>query len=237
MVLRGARREPDAATAATDGAEGRLDATPFATHRFALDEINEAFTSVPLASLLSKGYAETLCGKVSAERASATGPAGKADGTGDTIVLSAADSEGNMVSWVNSNYALFGSGVTVPGYGMVLHNRGALFSLDPKSPNAIAPHKRPFNTLSSGFVMHKGEPLMTVTLMGGDMQAQGHAQMLVSIFDLGANLQAAADLARFRHAQISNVLNLESALYDRVGAQLKAMGHNVRSSNGSPSPS
>ena len=190
------------------------------------------FTPVPLARLLSKDYAEALCGKVSAERASATGPAGKADGTGDTIVLSAADSEGNMVSWVNSNYAGFGSGITVPGYGMILHNRGALFSLDPKSPNAIAPHKRPFNTLSAGFVMHKGAPLMTVTLMGGDMQAQGHAQMLVSIFDLGANLQAAADLARFRHAQISNVLNLESALYDRVGAQLTAMGHNVRSING-----
>src|SRR5260221_261797 len=182
--------------------------------------------------LLSKEHAETLCGKVSAERASATGPAGKADGTGDTIVLSAADGEGNMVSWVNSNYAGFGSGITVPGYGMILHNRGALFSLDPKSPNAIAPHKRPFNTLSAGFVIHKGEPLMTVTLTGGDMQAQGHAQMLVSIIDLGANLQAAADLARFRHAQVPNVLYLESALHDRVGAQLKAMGHAVRSIDG-----
>jgi gamma-glutamyltranspeptidase/glutathione hydrolase len=191
-----------------------------------------SFTPVPLARLLSKEHAETLCTKVSAERASVTGPAGKADGTGDTIVLSAADGEGNMVSWVNSNYAGFGSGVTVPGYGMILHNRGALFSLDPKSPNAIAPHKRPFNTLSAGFVMHKGEPLMTVTLMGGDMQAQGHAQMLVSIFDLGANLQAAADLARFHHAQVPNMLSLESALYDRVGAQLKAMGHTVRAVNG-----
>jgi gamma-glutamyltranspeptidase/glutathione hydrolase len=190
------------------------------------------FTPVPLARLLSKDHAEALCGKVSAERASATGPEGKADGTGDTIVLSAADSEGNMVSWVNSNYAAFGSGVTVPGYGMLLHNRGALFSLDPKSPNAIAPHKWPFNTLSAGFVMRNGQPMMTVTLMGGDMQAQGHAQLLVSIIDLGANLQAAADLARFRHAQVPNVLNLESALHDRVGAQLKAMGHTVRAING-----
>ena len=74
--------------------------------------------------------------------------------------------------------------------------------------------------------------MMTVTLMGGDMQAQGHAQMLVSIIDLGANLQAAADLARFRHSQVPNVLGLESALNDRVGAQLKAMGHSVRLING-----
>ena len=96
-----------------------------------------------------------------------------------------------MVSWVNSNFSGFGSGITVPGYGFVLHNRGALFSLDPKSPNVIMPHKRPFNTLSAGFVMRKGEPLMTITLMGGDMQAQGHAQALVNIFDLGANMQAA----------------------------------------------
>ena len=68
-------------------------------------------------------------------------------------MLSAADDDGNMVSWVNSNYALFRSGVTVPGYGFILHDRGAFFSLDPKSPNAIAPHKRPFNTLAAGFVM------------------------------------------------------------------------------------
>jgi gamma-glutamyltranspeptidase / glutathione hydrolase len=70
-----------------------------------------------------------------------------------------------MVSWVNSNYA----GITVPGYGFVLHNRGTLFSLDPTSPNVIAPHKRSSNTLSAGFVMRDGQPLMTITLMGGDM--------------------------------------------------------------------
>jgi gamma-glutamyltranspeptidase / glutathione hydrolase len=137
-----------------------------------------------------------------------------------------------MVSWVNSNYAEFGSGITVPGYGFVLHNRGALFTLDPKSPNVIEPRKRPFNTLAAGFVMHGGEPLMTVTLMGGDMQAQGHAQWLVDVLDLGANVQAAADMARFRHSQVSNVLSLETPLYDLVGSQLAAMGHTVKSVNG-----
>jgi gamma-glutamyltranspeptidase / glutathione hydrolase len=147
-------------------------------------------------------------------------------------VLSTADVEGNMVSWVNSNFAEFGSGITVPGYGFLLHNRGGLFSLDPGSPNLIAPHKRPFNTLSAGFVMHAGTPLMTVTLMGGDMQAQGHAQLLVNVLDLGANLQAAADIARFRHSEVPNILSLEAPLYDLVGKRLEAMGHTVQSIDG-----
>jgi gamma-glutamyltranspeptidase/glutathione hydrolase len=188
--------------------------------------------AVPLQKLLSDSYASTLCGKVNPERASTPGKEGNFSLAGDTIVLSAADAEGNMVSWVNSNFSAFGSGITVPGYGFILHNRGALFTLNPSSPNSIAPHKRPFNTLSAGFVMHDGEPLMTVTLMGGDMQAQGHAQLLINILDLGANLQAAADMARFRHSQIANSLSLETTLYDLVGSQLRAMGHAVKSVNG-----
>ena len=188
--------------------------------------------TVPTARLLSKSYAASLCGQVNPARASTPGPKGNADGNGDTLVLSAGDSAGNMVSWVNSNFDDFGSGPTIPGYGIVLHNRGSLFSLDPKSPNAIAPHKRPFNTLSAGFVMRNNEPLMTVTLMGGDMQAQGHAQILVDVFDLGANLQAAADMARYRHSQISNLLRLESSLARLLGSPLEMLGQDVRSING-----
>jgi gamma-glutamyltranspeptidase/glutathione hydrolase len=188
--------------------------------------------AVPIGRLLSKPYAASLCGKVDPARASSPGPKGNADGNGDTIVLSAGDSAGNMVSWVNSNFDEFGSGITVPGYGFILHNRGSLFSLDANSPNAIAPHKRPFNTLSAGFVMKNNQPVMTVTLMGGDMQAQGHEQILVDVFDLGANLQAASDMARYRHSQIANVLRLESSLFRLVGAPLAAMGHAVRSING-----
>ncbi|MGO9933748.1 MAG: gamma-glutamyltransferase family protein [Steroidobacteraceae bacterium] len=190
------------------------------------------FAAVPLARLLSEPYAASLCGKVNPRRASVPGPAADFPMPGDTIVLSTADGEGNMVSWVNSNYAEFGSGITVPGYGFLLHNRGALFTLDPHGANVIAPRKRPFNTLSAGFVMQSGQPLMTVTLMGGDMQAQGHAQMLVDILDLGANLQASADMARFRHSQVPNTLSLETPLYDLVGAKLAAMGHSVKSVGG-----
>jgi gamma-glutamyltranspeptidase/glutathione hydrolase len=190
------------------------------------------FAAVPTAKLLSEPYAASLCGKVNPQRASTPGPEGNFAMSGDTIVLSTADSEGNMVSWVNSNFNAFGSGITVPGYGFILHNRGGLFTLNPRSPNIIEPHKRPFNTLSAGFVMQAGQPLMTVTLMGGDMQAQGHAQLLVDILELGANLQAAADIGRFRHSQIANTLSLETPLYDLVGPKLTEMGHVVRSVGG-----
>jgi gamma-glutamyltranspeptidase/glutathione hydrolase len=188
--------------------------------------------SVPLAQLLSNDHAASLCAKFDPHHASATGPPSSTDLKGDTIVLSTADKEGNMVSWVNSNYNEFGSGITVPGYGFVLHNRGTLFTLDPHSPNVIAPHKRPFNTLSAGLLMRAGQPVMTVTLMGGDMQAQGHAQLLVNVIDLGANLQAAADMARFRHSEVSNLLALESPLYHLVGPALATLGHRVQPVDG-----
>jgi gamma-glutamyltranspeptidase/glutathione hydrolase len=188
--------------------------------------------NVPVTQLLSAAHAASLCARFDPHHASAPAAPGEADLKGDTIVLSTADKDGNMVSWVNSNYSEFGSGITVPGYGFVLHNRGTLFTLDPKSPNVIAPHKRPFNTLSAGFLMREGEPVMTVTLMGGDMQAQGHAQLLVDVIDLGANVQAAADMARFRHSEVSNLLTLESPLYELVGPALAAMGHTVQSVSG-----
>ena len=190
------------------------------------------FAKVPLDRLLSKAHAKSLCPRVNPGRASTPAAGNPADTGGDTIVLTAADRDGNMVAWVNSLYSSFGSGVTVPGYGISLHNRGGLFTLDPKSPNAIAPHKRPYNTLSAGFVTRNERPLIAVTLMGGDMQAQGIAQVLLNVLDLGANMQAASDMARFRHVQVSNVLTMESPLAALVGPALRSMGHNVRSVNG-----
>jgi gamma-glutamyltranspeptidase/glutathione hydrolase len=107
-----------------------------------------------------------------------------------------------------------------------------LFSLDPTSPNAIAPRKRPFHTIIPAFVKKDGKPLMSFGLMGGSMQAQGHMQVLVDMIDLGANLQAASDAARFDHFQGSNSVELETQLFNLVGAQLQAMGHNVFSGTG-----
>lgn len=184
------------------------------------------FAKTAWATLMSKPHARSLCGRVDPKRASTTTTAASKGG-GDTIVLSTADGEGNVVALVSSNASGFGSGLTVPGYGFILHNRGVLFSLDPRSPNVIAPGKRPFNTLSAGFVMDGDSPLMSVLLMGGDMQAQGHAQILVDMFDLGANIQMAGDMARFRHTQSSNKLSLERPLFDLVGQDLAAMGHKL----------
>ena len=191
--------------------------------------------AVPLDTLTSKSHAASLCGKVDPRHASQTGPsATDARDLGDTIYLATADRWGNMVSWINSNFAGWGSGITVPGYGFILHNRGGLFTLDPNSPNVIAPGKRPYNTLSAVLVTHNDRPLLVTGQHGGDQQGQGNMQVLINILDLHANVQAAGDMARFSHNQVSNKLQLESALFGLVGAQLGAMGHQVSSSNGTP---
>lgn len=188
------------------------------------------FAPVPVAKLISKEHAAELCSRIDMRKAAT--PDSHGDPVGGTVYVATADSQGNMVSFIYSIYDTFGAGVTIPGYGFVLNNRAALFSLDARSPNLIAPHKRPFHTLLPGFVLKQGQPYMAFGLMGGSQQAQGHAQVLVSLIDLGANLQAASDAARFNHAQATNTLYMESSLFDRVGASLTARGHKVESASG-----
>jgi gamma-glutamyltranspeptidase / glutathione hydrolase len=183
-----------------------------------------------IAHLISKDYARSLCGKIDMHHAAR--PASKSDPVGGTVFLTTADRWGNMVSFIYSVYDTFGSGITVPGYGFVLQDRGALFSLDPKSPNALGPGKRPFHTLVPAFLMKNGEAVMSFGLMGGDQQAQGQVQVLVDIIDLGANPQAASDAARFSHRQHSNTLYLESGLFKTVGPAMAAMGHKVKLADG-----
>ena len=151
---------------------------------------------------------------------------------GGTIYLTTADRWGNMVSLIHSVFSVYGSGVTVPPYGMVLHNRGVAFSLDPDSPNVVAPRKRPFHTIIAGFAMQNGEPLMTFGNMGGAVQPETHAQHMVNLIDHGMNIQMTTDVARFTHSQNSNVLSLEHSLYNLVGRALEAKGHSVRPVNG-----
>ena len=135
------------------------------------------FVKVPLERMLSKQHAQSLCGQVDPDRA--RDPMPPAPPTAMATRSSCRPRTAGATWWPGSTaFSSFGSGITVPGYGFMLHNRGGLFTLDPESPNAIAPHKRPFNTLSAAFVMQNNRPLMTVTLMGGDMQAQGIAQVL-----------------------------------------------------------
>ncbi len=188
------------------------------------------FAQIPVEKLISKAYAAEQCRRIDMRKAGV--PEAKGDPVGGTVYLVTADRWGNMVSFIYSIYDTFGSGITVPGYGFVLNDRGALFSLDPHSPNVVAPGKRPFHTLLPGFVMKDGRPLTAFGLMGGSQQAQGHVQALINMIDLGANVQAASDAARFSHAQATNTLQLESSLYGLVGAQLKALGHTVTSANG-----
>jgi gamma-glutamyltranspeptidase/glutathione hydrolase len=188
------------------------------------------FTAVPVDRLISKAYAASKCGAIDMRHASTPDPT--AEAVGGTVYLSVADKDGNMVSFIYSIYDTFGSGVTVPGYGFVLNDRAALFSIDPASPNAIAPGKRPFHTLIPGFVMKDGAPSMAFGLMGGSQQAQGHLQVLVDMIDMGANPQAASDAARFSHYQRRNELTLESELYKALGPGLGALGHTVRQADG-----
>jgi gamma-glutamyltranspeptidase/glutathione hydrolase len=188
------------------------------------------FSQVPVQQLLSKSYAATLCSKLNPNAASKPGARGGTDG--GTIYLTAADRWGNMVSMIHSVFSGYGSRATVPPYGFVLHNRGSAFSLDPRSPNVVAPRKRPFHTIIAGFVMKDGRPLMTFGNMGGSVQPETHAQHMVNLIDHGMNVQMTTDAARFTHNQNNNVLSLEMNLFELVGAALTAKGHVVRSVSG-----
>ena len=188
------------------------------------------FAAVPVKELLSKQYAATLCDRINPDRASKPGVPGGTDG--GTIYLTTADRWGNMVSLIHSVFSVYGSRATVPPYGFVLHNRGGGFSLDPKSPNIVAPRKRPFHTIIAGFVMKDGQPVMTFGNMGGSVQPETHAQHMVNLIDHGMNVQMTTDAARFTHNQTSNVLSLETNLFNLVGGALEAKGHEVRSVDG-----
>jgi gamma-glutamyltranspeptidase / glutathione hydrolase len=188
------------------------------------------FATVPVAELISKAHAASLCRRLNPDTAAAIAAPAVADG--GTVYLTTADRWGNMVSLIHSIYSVYGSKATVPEYGFVLHNRGTAFSLDPASPNVVAPRKRPFHSIIAGFVMKDGAPLMTFGNMGGTVQPETHAQHIVNLIDLGMNVQMTADAARFTHLQSTNVLSLERNLFDRVGAALKAKGHDVHAVTG-----
>jgi gamma-glutamyltranspeptidase/glutathione hydrolase len=189
------------------------------------------FVDVPVDQLLSKDYAASLCDRIDMNAASE--PSVEGGLRGGTVYLAAADRWGNMVSFVHSVYEVYGSGVTVPPYGMILHNRGAPFTLEPEHPNVVAPRKRPFHSIIAGFVMKDGEPLMAFGNMGGSVQPQTHAQHMVNMIDVGMNVQMTTDAARFTHRQSSNTLVLERELEKIVGPALEARGHKVRAATGS----
>ncbi|MFD2177589.1 gamma-glutamyltransferase family protein [Veronia pacifica] len=144
----------------------------------------------------------------------------------DTVYLSVADKDGMMVSFIQSNYLGFGSGIVIPGTGITMQNRGFGFSTDPAHPNCVGPGKRPFHTIIPGFVTHKGQPALSFGVMGGPMQAQGHVQMVQRIFDHGQNPQAASDAPRW-YLDEDFTVRLEPGFSEQVAHELEQKGHKV----------
>jgi gamma-glutamyltranspeptidase/glutathione hydrolase len=202
------------------------------------------FVDVPVATLISKAYAEERRELIDPNKASMQLPAGDAKlEDGDTIYLTVADADGNMVSLIQSNYRGMGSGMTPGDLGFILQDRAELFALDADHANVVAGGKRPFHTIIPAFVMKDGEPLISFGLMGGAMQPQGHAQIVINMIDFGMNLQEAGDAARINHVGSSSptgttmtdggVVHLESTFADETRAALEAMGHTLGDSDGS----
>ena len=135
------------------------------------------------------------------------------------------DRDQNAISFINSIFGNFGSGLVAGDTGIVLHNRGALFELDPKHPNCIEPRKRPFHTLIPALVLKDGKPFFSFGVMGGDMQPQGHAQVLINVVDFGMDAQQAGEAARFRHSLQG--LALESGFTASVKYELGERGHSI----------
>lgn len=145
----------------------------------------------------------------------------------DTVYLCAADADGRMISFIQSNYLGFGSGIVIPGTGISMQNRGMGFSLDPADPNCVGPGKRPFHTIIPGFVTEAGTPRMAFGVMGGHMQHQGHFQMVQRIFDHGENPQAASDAPRW-HVFPDFSVGLEPGFPEAIAEGLAERGHKVR---------
>jgi gamma-glutamyltranspeptidase/glutathione hydrolase len=203
-----------------------------------------AVPSSLLAMLLSKDYAARRRKEIDMSRAARSYDAGRPPGTaspvsgndvstnatGDTIYLTAADREGNVVSLIQSLYESFGAGIVAGDTGIVLQNRGTLFTLREGHPNVIGSGKRPFHTLVPAMAMKDGRPWLSFGVMGGDMQAQAHVQVLANLIDFGMNVQEAGEAARFRHS--GNGLALESAIPASVRFAIAARGHRVIDSPG-----
>jgi gamma-glutamyltranspeptidase/glutathione hydrolase len=202
------------------------------------------FVDVPVETLISKDYANERRKLINTNKASRSLPAGDAKlQNGDTIYLTVADADGNMVSLIQSNYRGMGSGMTPGDLGFILQDRAELFALDANHANVVEGGKRPFHTIIPAFVMKDGEPLISFGLMGGAMQPQGHAQIVVNMIDFGMNLQEAGDAARINHTGSSQptgstmsdggVVHLETTFSTETREALEAMGHTLGDSNGS----
>ena len=197
------------------------------------------FNKIPVKELISKEYAAQRRSLINSRRAARSYGAGNPvlDG-GDTIYLTTADEEGNMVSLIQSNFSGMGSGMTPDGLGFVLQTRGELFNLEEGHFNSYAPHKRPFHTIIPAFITRDGKPFISFGVMGGALQPQMHAQIVMNIIDFGMNLQEAGDAPRISHGGSSQptgetmsdggTVVLESGFSREVIRDLVRMGHRIR---------
>ncbi|OJJ16203.1 gamma-glutamyltransferase [marine bacterium AO1-C] len=194
------------------------------------------FSQVPVDKLISKAYANERRKLINHKRASANFQAG-AISKGETIYMTVADKDGNMISLIQSNYRGMGSGMVPPGLGFMLQDRGELFSLVKGQANTYAPGKRPFHTIIPAFVTKNGQPFMSFGVMGGDFQPQGHTQIIMNMIDFGMNLQEAGDAPRMDHTgsatptgfpnQGAGLIRLESGISYQTIRELMAKGHKV----------
>ena len=194
------------------------------------------FNDIPVQQLISKEYAVKRRALINPDRAARTYNAGELE-QGNTVYMTVADDEGNMVSLIQSNYRGMGSGMTPPGLGFVLQDRGELFSLDENHMNRFEPGKRPFHTIIPAFITKDGKPWISFGVMGGSMQPQGHVQIVANLIDFGMNLQEAGDAPRIRHGGSSQptgekmtdggTVYLESGFPYETVRELMKRGHHI----------
>jgi gamma-glutamyltranspeptidase / glutathione hydrolase len=195
-------------------------------HRYVADP---RFAKVPVDGLLSLGYARERAKRIDPKKANCEVPPGKPLEIGrDTIYMSAVDADGNIISFIQSLYSSFGSGVVVDDYGFALHNRGGLFTMDADHPNALAPRKRPLHTIIPAF-MQKDNLRIGFGIMGGFNQSQAHAQFVSNIVDHGMNIQMALEAPRFTKLTFGGCdLAIENRVTADVREALTARGHKLR---------
>jgi gamma-glutamyltranspeptidase/glutathione hydrolase len=199
------------------------------------------FAEVPVAELVSKSFADRRAASLRPEHASEHPVAGDPRQS-ETTYLTVVDKDFNCVSLIQSNFNSFGSHHAAGDLGFPLQNRGCLFDLDPTRANRLEPHKRPFHTIIPGFVTKDGRPWLSFGVMGGDMQPQGHVQVLCNMIDFGMDVQSAGDAPRFRHlgsseptgerAKDGGTVTLESEIGPDVRRALEAKGHRLGESGG-----
>jgi gamma-glutamyltranspeptidase/glutathione hydrolase len=201
------------------------------------------FNDIPVARLISKSYAAGRRELIDPQKAARSYDAGDPVGeAGETIYLTVADKDGNMVSLIQSNYRGMGSGLSPGGLGFILQDRGELFDLEEGRFNTYAPGKRPFHTIIPAFITKDGKPFMSFGVMGGSMQPQGHVQIVMNIVDFGMNLQEAGDAPRVRHGGSSQPTGermtdggwvyLETGFSMETRRELTSMGHRIRTTRG-----